>query len=214
MFSDRRHAGRLLAGALTRYRGASKLLVLALPRGGVPVGQEVALALQAPLDVLVVRKLGVPWQPELAMGAVAGQGVLVANPAVLDRLNISEHDFALAGRRAWEEVKRREALYRPSRRPLEVKGKTIILVDDGVATGSTLQAAILLLRAQEPRHIVVAVPVAAATAAKALSAAADEVVCLHTPANFTGVGAYYEDFSQLNDEEVSAMLEPREGAAK
>ena len=205
-FHDRREAGRLLAEKLTAYADRPDVLVLALPRGGVPVAYEVARALRAPLDVFIVRKLGVPGYEELAMGAVATGGVRVLNDQVVNGLRIP--DYVIDAVTAWEqqELARRESLYRGERPPPDVRGKTVILVDDGLATGSTMQAAVAALRQQQPARIVVAVPTAAPETCDALRTEVDEVICAITPEPFHSVGLWYKDFSQTTDDEVRELL--------
>lgn len=204
-FADRRAAGRALAPLLAPYRGAPSVVVLALPRGGVPVAFEVAQALDAPLDVFVVRKLGLPGHEEFAMGAIASGDVRVDNPDVAP-LAVSQAamDAVLARERA--ELARREALYRGARPPLALAGRTVILVDDGLATGATMRAAVAAVRLRQPARVVVAVPVAAAETCAALRREADEVVCALTPPWFTAVGAWYGDFTQTDDAEVHDLL--------
>jgi predicted phosphoribosyltransferase len=205
-FRDRHDAGRRLAAELRRYAGRSDVVVLALPRGGVPVGWEVARALAAPLDVFVVRKLGVPGEEELAMGAVATGGVRVLNERLTTALGIP--DYVIDAVTAWQkqEVARRERLYRGDRPAPDVQGRTVILVDDGLATGSTMRAAVAALRMQSPARTVVAVPTAARETCNELVAEVDEVVCATTPEPFYSVGLWYEDFSQTTDEEVRELL--------
>ena len=205
-FRDRRHAGRVLASALSHHAGRPEVQVLALPRGGVPVGYEVAEALGAPLDVLVVRKLGVPGQEEYAMGALAGGGVRVLDDAVVRLFDIEPEAIEAVARREQRELERRERLYRAGRPAPGLRGRTVILVDDGLATGSTMRAAVRGLRALRPARIVVAVPTAAAETCEALRQEADEVVCARTPRPFRAVGLWYEDFSQTGDDEVRALL--------
>jgi predicted phosphoribosyltransferase len=205
-FRDRREAGRLLAARLAPYRGRPDVLVLALPRGGVPVGYEVARALGAPLDVFLVRKLGVPGHEELAMGAVASGGVQVLNADVLAGLGLSDRVVAAVAARELQELERRERLYRGARPPRDVQGRTVILVDDGLATGATMRAAIHALRRRGAARIVVAVPVAPLQTCAELRAEADEVVCLVTPEPFLAVGLWYDDFTQTSDDEVRALL--------
>lgn len=205
-FLDRREAGLQLADALAHYSGDPQAIVLALPRGGVPVGYEVAGKLRVPLDVFVVRKLGTPWQPELAMGAIASGGVEVINEDVVRVLRISPSQVEAAVARETLELERRERQYRGGQEPLAVRGRTAILVDDGIATGSTMRAAIAALRRAEVARIVVAVPVASPRTCAELEEIVDEVVCLHSPASFEAVGEFYHDFSQTTDAEVRAYL--------
>jgi putative phosphoribosyl transferase len=205
-YRDRVDAGRRLAERLARLAGSAEVVVLALPRGGVVVGAEVARELGAPLDVILVRKLGVPGHEELAMGAIASGGVRVLSDDVIDALGISERDVAAVAAAEEDELERREQAYRGTRAPPEVRGRTVILVDDGLATGSTMRAAAAALRSQSPRRLVVAVPVAPASTCDALRDLADEVICLATPQNFHSVGEWYEDFSQTTDEEVRRLL--------
>jgi len=205
-FRDRHDAGRQLAALLTAYAGRKDVFVLALPRGGVPVGFEVARALNAPLDAFLVRKLGVPGHEELAMGALASSGVRVLNRDTIDQLGIPpsviEHVTAIEQ----GELQRQEGLYRADRPPPDVKDHTVILVDDGLATGSTMRAAAAALRPQQPTRIVVAVPTAAPQTADELRREVDEVVCVITPQPFYAVGLWYHDFSETSDEEVSSLL--------
>src|SRR5438094_4996598 len=205
-FRDRHEAGRRLADKLVAYAKRPDVLVLALPRGGVPVAYEVARSLQAPLDVFLVRKLGVPGYEELAMGAVATGGVRVLNDEIVNGLRIP--DDVIDAVTAWEqqELARRERLYRGDRPPPDVRGRTVILVDDGLATGASMHAAIAALRRQQPAHIVVAVPIAAPETCDALRAEVDDVVCAITPEPFHAVGLWYDDFSQTTDEEVRDLL--------
>ena len=206
IFRDRTDAGRRLAERLGEYAGRPGVLVLALPRGGVPVAFEVARALGAPLDVFLVRKLGVPGHEELAMGAIATGGVRVVNESVVRELGIGgEVIDAVAGRER-AELERRARAYRGERPAPEVRGRAVILVDDGLATGSTMRAAALAVRRQEPERVVVAAPVAARATCAELLAEVDDVVCAATPEPFYGVGRWYEDFSQTTDEEVRELL--------
>ncbi len=205
-YRDRADAGRVLAGMLSAYANREDVLVLALPRGGVPVGYEVAQALRAPLDVFLVRKLGVPGQEELGMGALASGGVRVLNDAVLRSLDIPPDVVEAVTARERNELERRERLYRDDLPPPNVRGRTVILVDDGLATGSTMRAAVTALRRQGPARIVVAVPAAAAATCNELRAEADEVVCPATPEPFYSVGAWYEDFAQTTDQQVHDLL--------
>ncbi len=206
-FHDRAEAGQLLAAKLSDYANRPDVLVLALPRGGVPVGYEVAKALTAPFDVFLVRKLGVPGHEELAMGAIASGGVLVLNEDVVDALRIPQQLIDLVAQREQQELERREQAYRADRPQPDVKGKTIILVDDGLATGSTMRAAIRALRECEPAKIIVAVPAASPDTCEAFRDEVDEIVCALTPEPFYAVGLWYEDFSQTTDEEVRDLLE-------
>jgi predicted phosphoribosyltransferase len=205
-FRNRNDAGRQLAEKLAAYADRPDVLVLALPRGGVPVGYEVARALGAPLDVFLVRKLGVPGYEELAMGAVASGGVRVLNDEIVRGLGISEHGIDVAVAREMEELARRERLYRGDRPPPDVAGRTVILVDDGLATGATMRAAVAALREQQPTRIVVAVPTASPDTCEVLKAEADDVVCAITPEPFFAVGHWYEDFTQTTDDEVRELL--------
>jgi predicted phosphoribosyltransferase len=206
LFHDRRDAGRVLAGLLDHYRGSPDVVVLALPRGGVPVGYEVARALGASLDVFVVRKLGVPEREELAMGAIATGGVVVLNDDVIRGLNISPEVIRRVAEREGQELLRRERAYRGGRPPVDVRGKTVILVDDGLATGSSMKAAIRALHKLGPAQVVVAVPAAPSSSCEDLSADVDEVVCATTPSPFYAVGASYWDFTQTTDDEVRQLL--------
>src|SRR5687768_1103949 len=206
-FRDRTEAGRLLAARLEQYAGKPDVIVLALPRGGVPVGYEVAHALHVPLDVFVVRKLGIPGHEELAMGAVASGGVRVLNGQVVRGLGIPDSVIEAVANWELQELQRRERLYRGNRPPPDVRGKTVILVDDGLATGSTMLAAVQALRKLGPARIVVAVPVASGDTCQLLQEYVDEVVCAATPEPFYAVGLWYRDFSQTTDEEVRELLE-------
>jgi predicted phosphoribosyltransferase len=205
-FRNRTDAGRQLAEKLAAYANRPGVLVLALPRGGVPVGFEVARALSAPLDVFLVRKLGVPGYEELAMGAVATGGVRVLNDEIVRGLGISEHEIDAAAARELQELARRQRLYRGDRPLPDIAGRTVILVDDGLATGATMRAAIQALRQQQPARIVVAVPTASPDTCEALKAEADDVVCAMTPEPFLAVGHWYEDFTQTTDDEVRELL--------
>lgn len=205
-FRDRSEAGQLLARILERYKGRDGVLVLGLPRGGVPVAYEVARALHLPLDVFIVRKLGVPGHEELAMGAVATGGVRNLNQSVIKQLNIPPAAIEEATVRALMELQRRERLYRGDRPPLDVAGQTVIVIDDGLATGATMRAAVASLRHQNPAKIVVAVPIGAAETCTDLHSVADEVVCPATPVEFYAVGLWYEDFDQTTDAEVTDLI--------
>jgi putative phosphoribosyl transferase len=206
LFANRREAGRILASLLMKYADRDDVLVLALPRGGVPVGFEVAQALRAPLDVFIVRKLGVPGHDELAMGAIATGGVRVLNDDVVISLELEPEVIDAVAVREEKELARRERIYRGARPAPDVHGRTVILVDDGLATGSTMRAAVAALRKQRPARIVVAVPVAAPETCEEFKTEVDEVVCAATPRMFNGVGRWYEDFSQTTDEEVHELL--------
>lgn len=205
-FPDRTEAGRLLAQALSAYAGRTDVVVLALPRGGVPVAVEVAKALGATLDLIIVRKLGVPYQEELALGALASGGARVLNQDVISSLNLSESVIDEVTRKEEQELKRRERAYRGERPFPEVRGRTVILVDDGLATGATMRAAVAALRQQEPAAIVIGVPVAPPDTAAKLREEVDDFVCLATPEPFFAVGQWYVDFSQISDEEVRTLL--------
>jgi len=204
-YEDRREAGRVLADALAHYRGRPHLLVLALPRGGVPVAYEVARALKAPLDVFVVRKLGFPGHEEYAMGAIASGGVRVMNP--MPGMHVTPEEVAAAVAREQPELQRRERLYRGQSPAPDLHGRTVIVVDDGLATGATMHAALLAIRQQEPAHLVMAVPVGAADSCDALQGVADEVVCVAMPEPFRAVGLWYRQFPQASDDEVRTLLE-------
>jgi predicted phosphoribosyltransferase len=205
-FRDRADAGRRLAERLAAYDNRPDVLVLALPRGGVPVGFEVARALGAPLDVFLVRKLGVPGHEELAMGAVATGGIRVLNDEIVKGLGIPDHVIEAAVAREQKELSRRERLYRDGRPPPNIGGRTVLLVDDGLATGATMRAGVLGLRQQQPARIVVAVPTASADTGEALRAQADAVICASMPEPFVAVGYWYDDFRQTTDEEVRDLL--------
>jgi len=206
IYRDRTEAGKRLAERLTDYADRPDVLVLALPRGGVPVAYEVARALQAPLDVFLVRKLGVPGHEELAMGAIATGGVRVLNDEVVDYLSIRGEVIDAVAADELRELERRERAYRGDRPAPDVKGKTVILVDDGLATGSTMRAAAAALRRQRPARIVVAVPVSAPQTCDEYRMGVDEIVCAVTPEPFHAVGQWYADFSQTTDEEVRELL--------
>jgi predicted phosphoribosyltransferase len=210
-FADRYDAGLRLAARLKSYAGRSDLLVLALPRGGVPVGYEVARALDAPLDIMIVRKLGVPGQEELAMGAIGSGGVRVLNDGVVDSMGISSRTIEEVALREQRELERREQLYREGRPAFDAKGKIVILVDDGIATGSTIRAAAKALRKLSPARIIIGVPVAPASTVEQLREEVDEVVCLTMPKPFFAIGESYGDFSQVDDEEVRALLREKCG---
>ena len=204
--TDRRLAGQYLAESLARYGGREDVVVLGLPRGGVLVAAEVARELHAPLEVFTVRKLGVPWNRELAVGAIASGGVRVLDEGLMRQLGISVADMTPIVESETRELARRESLYRPNRAGLEFRGKTVIVVDDGLATGATMAAAVEALRKLHPWKIVVAVPISSDNACEALVRRADECVCLATPTPFHGVGHWYEDFHDVSDDEVLAAL--------
>jgi putative phosphoribosyl transferase len=206
-FRDRRDAGRQLAEKLSAYANRPDVLVLGLPRGGVPVAYEVAKVLNAPLDVFLVRKLGVPGREELAMGAIASGSVRVLNKNVVQSLRLSDQTIEAVAAAEQRTLVRRERVYRGDRPRLAVRDQTIILVDDGLATGATMRAAVVALRQQQPRRIVVAVPVAALETCDEFRAEVDDIVCAITPPLFYAVGLWYQDFSQTSDEEVRALLE-------
>lgn len=206
LFRDRREAGRVLASKLIKYAGRSDVIVLALPRGGVPVGFEVAKTLEAPLDVFVVRKLGVPGQEELAMGAAASGGLRILNRDIIEALAISDEAIESVAAMEQREIERRERQYRDNRMPLAAEGKTVILIDDGLATGSTMRAAVLALRRRYPAHLIVAVPVAAASTCEEFKDEVEEIVCAATPEPFLAVGQWYEQFPQTTDDEVRDLL--------
>jgi putative phosphoribosyl transferase len=205
-FKNRTEAGRLLAAELREYSERPDTIVLALPRGGVPVAFEIAVALNAPLDVFLVRKLGLPGQEELAMGAIASGGVRVLNADVIDYLGVPGEVIERVARDEKRELERRHRVYRDDLPPPEVRGRTVILVDDGLATGSTMRAAVAALRQQQPSRIIIAVPVAPPNACDELKRDVDEIVCLLTPEPFDGVGRWYSDFSQTTDQEVRDLL--------
>jgi predicted phosphoribosyltransferase len=205
-YHDRREAGRILAEHVRQEAIGSHVVVLALPRGGVPVGLEVARAIGADLDVFIVRKLGAPIQPELAMGAIASGGVRVLNETVIGELGITEQDIAAVVERETAELVRREKSFRDARPPVEVRGRTVILVDDGLATGSTMRAAITAVRQRGPDRIVVAVPVGAKQTCVALAHEVDAVICPRQPDALYAIGMWYEDFTQTTDDEVREAL--------
>lgn len=205
-FKDRTEAGRALGAALSHYRDRQDLLVLGLPRGGVPVAYQVAKALNAPLDVFVVRKLGFPGHEEFAMGAIASGGVRVLNPELRGHLTLGSEVVQQVAAREAVELERREALYRRGRESLRLGGRCIILVDDGLATGSTMRAAVAALRTHEPAQIVVAVPVASPQVCADLAREVDEIVCAVTPVQMAAVGRWYRDFEQTSDAEVQHLL--------
>jgi putative phosphoribosyl transferase len=206
LLQDRFEGGRMLAARLKQFANRPDVVVLALPRGGVPVGYEVAQALNVPLDVFIVRKLGVPGQEELAMGAIASGGVLLLNNSIVEALRIPEHVINAAAAREQRELERREREYRDGRPPVDVRGKTVIVVDDGLATGSSMRAAVEALRRKGAARIIAAVPVASPTTCAEFESEVDEVICAVTPEPFWAVGQWYKDFSQTSDEEVCDLL--------
>ena len=206
IFRDRTEAGQVLASKLTKYLNQVNTVILALPRGGVPVAYEIGKELGLPVDIFVVRKLGVPGHEELAMGAIASGGVRHINRDVVDQLRIDSETIDVASRREQKEIERREQLYRGQRPPVDVRNKTVILVDDGLATGSTMRAAIAALRQHRPARIVVAVPAAAPQTCSEIAAEVDEIICAATPEPFYAVGQWYQEFSQTTDEEVRDLL--------
>lgn len=212
-FRNRSDAGRRLAEALTEYAGRADAIVLALPRGGVPVAAEIASRLKLPLDVFLVRKLGVPGHPELAMGAIAAGGIEVLSHDLIRDLQIPPHLVEQVAVRERLELERRDRLFRGDRSSPVVRGRTVLLVDDGLATGSSMEAAILALRTAEPGSIVVAVPVGASETCERLRRVADAVVCVATPFPFHAVGQWYDDFTQTSDDEVRQLLAATEHTA-
>jgi putative phosphoribosyl transferase len=207
LFHDRAEAGRALAQRLKPIVRDQNVLVLALPRGGVPVGFEVAQILHADLDVFIVRKLGVPGHEELAMGAIASGGIRVLNYAVIEQLGIPKTVIDRVKQHELQEIRRRENLYREGRPPLSPAGRTVVLVDDGLATGATMLAAVRAVRTQNTEQIIVGVPVASREACDEIGKNADAIVCVATPEPFHAVGVWYEDFSQTSDDEVGELLE-------
>jgi predicted phosphoribosyltransferase len=205
-FRDRVEAGELLADSLRQYCDGDDVIVLALPRGGVPVAAEIARALHVPFDVFVVRKLGVPGHEELAMGAIASGGVRLVNDEVVEPLGIPASVIDSVARQEQIELERREVLYRGNRAPIGLAGKTVILVDDGLATGSTMRAAVMAVRRQQPARVIVAVPVGAPQTCAGLAREADDVVCVRRPDPFVAVGLWYRDFTPTSDGEVRALL--------
>lgn len=208
-FADRTQAGRELATTLAARWADAPVVVLGLPRGGVPVAAQVAAVLHCPFDVFMVRKLGVPGQPELAMGAIATGGMQVLNPTVVSRAGVSDDAIEQTASRELLELHRREREYRGDRPMVELAERIAILVDDGLATGATMRAAVQAVRAAQPERIVVAVPVGAPQSCDTVAEIADELVCLHTPSPFGAVGTYYDDFTQTSDEEVASLLSGR-----
>jgi len=206
-FADRTEAGRFLAAELATPKLPADVIVLALPRGGLPVGWEVAKKLGAPLDVVIVRKLGVPWQPELAMGAIAGGSIRTLDQELIRTLRISREEIEAVIARESAELQRREKLYRKGRPALDLRGRTVLLVDDGLATGSTMLVAARYVRSLKPARTLIAVPVGSVQACRRLKKEADDCICLATPEPFSAVGEWYADFPQVNDSEVQRFLQ-------
>ena len=211
-FHHRKEAGQRLADQLIEFKNQKEVLVLALPRGGVPVAFEIAKKLNLPLDICLVRKLGVPDRQELAMGAIASNGVRIINQAVVNWLNISPGTIEQVTETEAKELQRRDRTYRGDKPSPNIENQTIILVDDGIATGSTLQAAIALLKQQHPRQIIIAVPVAPPAICQELRTEVDQLVCLEMPDNLTSISLWYDDFSQTGDQEVCRLLAIADGA--
>lgn len=211
-FADRAEAGRVLAGKLSAYAGRDDVIVLALPRGGVPVAWEVASTLHLPLDVFVVSKLGTSWNRELAMGAIAERGVQVLDLSIVKALCLSDEDIQEVGAAARKELEYREELYRSGRPPLDLAGETVILVDDGIATGCSILAAIAAIRRRNAARVVVAVPVAPAFGCAAIRMEADELISVAEPETFLAVSQWYEDFTQISDEDVRRLVESAAGS--
>lgn len=207
IFYNRHDAGRKLSEKLLHFKDADDVIVLGLPRGGVPVAYEIARAIHAPLDIFIVRKLGVPTQPELAMGAMASGNVLVLNKPLIKYLRISDEEVEHVARKEALELERREMLYRKDCSAPDLHDKTVILVDDGLATGASMQAAVNALKKLQPNKIVIAVPVSSEESCLALGKEVDEIICLNTPYEFQSVGAWYVDFTQTTDQEVCKLLE-------
>lgn len=206
-FKDRKTAGQLLAQKLQKYASVSDLLILGLPRGGVVVAYEVAMALRAPLDVFLVRKLGVPYQPELAMGAIAEGGVLLVNEEVVNYLSISKDTIDEVVNVELEELHRREKMYRNNGSSPQIAGHQIIVVDDGLATGATMKAAVKAIKSRNPKKIIVAIPVGAPQTCREIQQEVDELVCLMSPEPFSAVGNWFDNFDQTTDQEVRELLE-------
>jgi putative phosphoribosyl transferase len=212
IFQDRRDAGRRLASQLASYANREDVIVLGVPRGGVAVAFEVATALQVPLDVFISRKLGVPWQEELAFGAVATGGVHILDTELVAGLGIPDSEIERITTATRIELERRERVYRGDRPPVKLEGKTVILVDDGIATGSSIRAAIRALRQLKPVRLVVAVPVAPVSTCNRLKQEVDQLVCVSMPEGFLGIGEFYDDFSQMTDDEVTELLRRAESS--
>ena len=206
IFEDRVQAGQQLAQKLGAYAGKTDVVVLGIPRGGVPVAFEVAKVLRAPLDIFLSRKLGVPGQEELAFGALASGGVRVLDRGLIRELNLSKEEIDRIAETVKKELERRERVYRGDRPPIKIEGKVTLLVDDGIATGSSMRAGIKALRQMKPSRLVVAVPVAPRQTCKRMKSEVDELICVYTPELFYAIGQFYEDFSQISDEEVTELL--------
>lgn len=206
LFTDRFHAGQLLADRLAKYSQDPSIIVLGLPRGGVPVAYQIAIRLKVPLDVFLVRKLGVPGHEELAMGAIAAGGICIFNDSIVNSFDIPQEVIEAVKATEQAELMRRMTLYRNDKPPLDVTDKKVILVDDGLATGATMKAAVKALKLMQPRRIIIAVPVAAFDTYKEFQPLVDEIVCLALPTLFYGVGMWYKDFAQTSDQEVIALL--------
>ncbi len=206
-YRNRQHAGHELADALSKYKDNINTIALGLPRGGVPVAAEVAQALNLPLDIVVVRKLGTPWHEEMAMGAIASGGVRILNEDLIQALNISQSEIKAVIEQEQQELQRRESAYRDDRPMPDLNDKTVILIDDGTATGSTMKAAIRGVKQHNPAQVVVALPVGSEEACKEIGQTVDELTCLMIPKNFGGVGAWYDRFNQTRDEEVRHLLQ-------
>jgi putative phosphoribosyl transferase len=206
-YRNRKEAGMILASQLGKYRNDANLLILALPRGGVVVAYEVADELDAELDVFIVRKLGAPYEPELAMGAIAEGGILLLNDAVINYLSISKENIEKTAKKELEELERRKKLYRNGREAPQIRGRTVLLIDDGIATGATMKVAIRAVRRKEPTKLIAAIPVGAPSSCMELKEECDEVICLRTPESFMSVGSCYQDFEQTTDDEVREYLQ-------
>jgi len=213
LFADRASAGREVAAAFAQHVGREDVVVLGLPRGGIPVAYEVARSLSAPLDVLVVRKLGLPGHEELAIGAIASRGVRVINDGVVSRLGVGPAVIEAVAERELAELQRQERFYRDGRAPLPVNGRNTVAVDDGLATGATMRAAVMALRRRGARSITIALPVSSRRSCVEIAELVDDVVCAHTPERFVAVGAWYRDFAQVSDEDVRHLLERAREAA-
>ena len=205
-FLNRIQAGQMLAQKLQAYKNHEDVLVLALPRGGVPVAFEVATHLNVPLDICIVRKLGVPGHKELAMGAIAAENIIVLNQDIIDSLGIDQEQISQVINQELQELRRRDQVYRGHQPPVNVHNKIVILIDDGIATGATIRAAIAILRQQQPRKIIVAVPIASLSICKEFRLEVDDVVCLQSPEFMSAIGWWYEDFTQTTDQEVRTLL--------